>query len=67
MLICVAYILAGMLICATYILAGTKWFGNLVTTKWWDDLFLNEAMATYIAHTYILPKAEPTWNMVGRA
>ncbi|CAF1112484.1 unnamed protein product [Adineta ricciae] len=38
------------------------WFGNYVTCKWWDDLWLNEAMATWLSYKPFTTKYLD-WNM----
>ena len=37
------------------------WFGDMVTTEWWDDLWLNEAFATWMTF-HAIEKFAPSWN-----
>jgi len=38
------------------------WYGDLVTMAWWDDLWLNEAFATWMAFA-IVDDWKPDWKM----
>jgi puromycin-sensitive aminopeptidase len=39
-----------------------QWFGNLVTMVWWDDLWLNEAFATWMAYK-VVDAWRPEWRI----
>jgi alanyl aminopeptidase len=38
-----------------------QWFGNLVTMAWWDDLWLNESLASWMA-SKLMASFEPAWE-----
>ena len=38
------------------------WFGDLVTFKWWNDLWLNESFATFMEYKAV-NSAFPQWNL----
>lgn len=40
-----------------------QWFGNMVTMKWWNDLWLKEGFSSYMSYLAV-DDAEPTFQIV---
>lgn len=40
-----------------------QWFGNLVTMKWWDDLWLNESFANLMEYV-VINALYPDWEVM---
>jgi len=38
-----------------------QWFGDLVTTAYWNDIWLNEGFASWMSHK-IIQRYEPAWH-----
>lgn len=48
---------------------GHQWFGDVVTMPWWDDIWLNEAFATWISAKIthgLYPELEADMDLLGR-
>ncbi|KHN79120.1 Endoplasmic reticulum aminopeptidase 1 [Toxocara canis] len=51
---------AALVVCHEY---AHQWFGNLVTMKWWNDLWLNEGFANFMEYLCV-EEIYPDWKVM---